>query len=117
LLLFGKARATYVPAFGAVNVAVPVRTDQSTYAAGASIRVAYAGMPGYPDDWIAIAPAGSADTSYLAYVLTNGQTSGTTTFTAPSAGTYVARAFPANTFARLAESPPFSTTGGTSRSP
>jgi hypothetical protein len=86
-------------------------TDQATYAVGARITVTYSGLPGNQQDWIAIAPEGSAATSYVAYVFTNGQQSGTATFTAPAAGSYVARAFPNNTFALLAESAPFGVPG------
>src|SRR4029077_17978428 len=74
-----------------------VTTDSSSYASGSTITVTYAGLPGNALDWVAIAPAGSATTSYVMYVFTNGQTSGTATFTAPAAGTYVARALPNNT--------------------
>jgi hypothetical protein len=88
-----------------------VSTDRASYAAGATITVTYSGLPGNPQDWIAIAPAGSATTSYVAYVFTNGQQSGTATFTAPAGGTYVARAFPNNTFDLLTESAAFSITG------
>jgi probable HAF family extracellular repeat protein len=85
-----------------------VSTDQASYAPGSTITVTYAGMPGYANDWIALASAGAANTSYVAYVATGGQSSGTATFTAPALGTYVARAFPQNTYARLAESATFS---------
>jgi hypothetical protein len=92
-----------------------VTTDSATYASGATITVTYSGLPGNVDDWIAIAPAGSGYTTYLAgYVFTNGQTSGTATFTAPAAGTYVARSFPNNTYALIAESVSFTVTGGVS---
>jgi hypothetical protein len=87
-----------------------VTTDQTSYASGATVTVTYGGLPGFADDWIAIAPAGAPNTTYLAYVFTNGQTSGTATFKAPAAGTYVARAFPHNTFSLLAQSPSFTAT-------
>ena len=73
--------------------ATTISTDQSSYSSGSTITVTYAGLPGNMHDWIAIAPAGSPNTSVLAFVFTNGQTSGTATFSAPAAGTYVARAF------------------------
>ncbi len=82
-------------------------TDKASYAPGTTVTVTYAGMPGYANDWIALASVGAANTSYVAYVFTGGQGSGTATFTAPALGTYVARAFPQNTFARLAESATF----------
>jgi hypothetical protein len=91
-----------------ITTATPVvTTDKSQYAPGATITVTYAGLPGNLDDWIAVAPAGAPDNTYVAYVFTNGQTSGTATFTSPAAGTYVARAYPNNTFAKLAESTSF----------
>ena len=48
--------------------------------------------------------AGAPSTSYLSYVFTWGQTAGTATFDAPAVGSYVARAFPNNTYEVLAES-------------
>jgi hypothetical protein len=87
-----------------------ISTDKLSYAVHDTVTVSYSGLPGNPDDWIGIAPAGSPNTTYLAYVLTNGQTSGTATFFAPAAGRYVARAFPNNTFALLAETASFAVT-------
>src|SRR5678816_4702673 len=87
--------------------AASISTDQTTYQPGATVTVSYAGLPGSQKDWIAIAPAGSDNTNYLAFVFTNGQTSGTATFTAPAAGSYVARAFSNNTFTLLVESSVF----------
>ena len=80
-------------AAGTGGAGVTISTNQSTYTSGATITVTYAGLPGNLHDWIAIAPAGSPNTSVLAFVFTNGQTSGTATFSAPAAGSYVARAF------------------------
>jgi len=85
----------------------PISTDKSTYTSGSTITVTYSGLPGNARDWIAIAPAGGANTSYTAFVYTNGQTSGTATFTAPADGTYVARSFTNDTFNLFAESAPF----------
>jgi hypothetical protein len=94
----------------AVAAATPpsVATDKLSYAPGSTITVTYGALPGNLQDWIALAPAGSPNTSYVAYVFTNGQQSGTATFAAPAAGSYVARAFPNNTFALLAQGPAFS---------
>jgi len=94
-----------------------ISTDHSTYAPGATITVTYAGLPGNALDWIAIAAAGAANTSYVAWVYTNGQTSGTATFTAPAAGSYVARAFQNNGFTLLAESAVFTSASGSAGSP
>jgi len=84
-----------------------VTTDQLAHVPGSTVTVTYAGLPGNARDWIAIAAAGSADTSYIAWVYSNGQTSGSATFTAPAAGSYVARTFSNDTFTLLAESAPF----------
>jgi alpha-tubulin suppressor-like RCC1 family protein len=93
----------------------PTISTGSTYIPGGTITVTYSGLPGNYLDWIAIAPAGSPDTTYLAYVFTSGQISGTATFTAPGYGSYVARAFSNNTYTLLAEStPPFTVAGGPS---
>jgi hypothetical protein len=73
-------------------VATQITTDKSSYAPGDPITVTYAGLPGNQHDWVAIAVAGSDTTAFVAWVYTNGQTSGTAMFTAPGAGTYVARA-------------------------
>jgi hypothetical protein len=89
-------------------------TDSSSYIPGATVTARYTGLPGNDDDWIAIAPAGSPDTTYLAYVFTGGQINGTASFTAPGVGSYVARAFSNNTYTLLAESNPFTVAGGPS---
>src|SRR6185295_9353802 len=94
------------PPFTVVEAAT-ISTDPTRYAPGATITATYSGLPGNADDWIALASAGSPNTTYLAYVFTGGQTSGTTTFTAPAAGSYVARSFPNNTYNLIAESAPF----------
>ena len=81
-----------------VTVAPPISTDKSSYAPGETITVTYSGLPGNQRDWIGIAVAGSPNESFLTYVYTGGQTSGTATFTAPlNGGSYVARSFPNDT--------------------
>jgi hypothetical protein len=101
---------TFVPVWESAPFAVntpTVTVDQASYNPGGTITVSYAGLPGNADDWIALAPAGSSNTTYVNYVFTGGQTSGTATFPAPALGTYVARAFPHNIFTLLAESASF----------
>jgi hypothetical protein len=93
-----------------VSGGATVSTDHASYAAGATVTVTYAGLPGSFHDWIAIAPAGSPNTSVVAFVFANGQTSGTATFSAPTGGTYVARAFANDDYILLAESAPFAST-------
>jgi hypothetical protein len=87
--------------------ALMVTTDQLTYVPGSTVTVTYAGLPGNAKDWIAIAAAGSANTSIVSWVYAHGQTSGTATFTAPAAGSFVARTFLNDTFTLIAESAPF----------
>src|SRR4029079_16782144 len=90
------------------SVSTPaISTDHATYAPGATVTVTYAGLPGNAHDWIAIAAAGGPNNSFVAFVYTNGQMSGTATFTAPASGTFVARAFLNDTFTLLAESSSF----------
>jgi hypothetical protein len=109
---------TYTPLVesAAFTVTAPITnytiaTDQSSYAAGGSVTVTYGGLPGYAKDWIAIAPAGSSATTFLAWVYTGGQTSGTATFKGPlQGGSYVARAFPNDTYTPLVESAAFTVT-------
>src|SRR4030095_5829546 len=88
-----------------------VSTDSSSYAAGATVTVTYTGLSGNVKDWIAIATSGADTTEYVAWVFTNGQTSGTATFTAPGIGAFVARAFENNTYSLVAESMPFAVNG------
>jgi hypothetical protein len=93
-----------------VSTGSTISTDKATYASGATVKVTYAGLPGNAHDWIALAPVGSAGTTYVAWVYTGGLTSGTATFTAPSAGSYVARALLNDTATLLAESASFTVT-------
>ena len=51
---------------------VTVTTNASSYNLGTTITATYSGMPGSPDDWIALATQGSADTSAVAYLYTGG---------------------------------------------
>jgi hypothetical protein len=94
----------------AVSTGSTISTDKATYVSGATVKVTYAGLPGNAHDWIALAPPGSPGTTYVAWVYTGGLTSGTATFTAPSAGSYVARAFLNDTATLLAESATFTVT-------
>src|SRR5262245_21386673 len=89
------------------TVGPAISTDKASYAPGETVTVTYAGLPGNQRDWIGISPAGSPASSYVAFVYTNGQTGGTATFTAPSSGSFVARAYLNDTFTVIAESAPF----------
>lgn len=90
-------------------VAPTLTTDQPVYDSLQPIVVSFSNMLGNPTDWIAIATPGSADTSYVAWVYTRGGSNGAATITTPLApGSYVARAFFANTTTKQAESAAFS---------
>jgi hypothetical protein len=89
--------------------AATVGADAAMYAVGQDIVVTWSGLPGNANDWIAIAPDGSADTSVLLWVYTAGQAAGSTTFVGGlgSAGSYVVRAFENDSYTRLGESAAF----------
>lgn len=64
------------------------------YAPGEAIEVAFSGMPGNDNDWVAIAGLAADDAPFLDYVYTGGQRSGSVTLTAPEIpGVYELRAF------------------------
>ncbi len=80
-----------------------------------NIIIDYAGMSGSSVDWIAIAPAGSPNTTYTQYKYTGGALSGSATFPNIPNGTYVARAFFNNSYVKQAETASsFTVTGGAS---
>lgn len=84
-----------------------VSTDLMTYTAGQSITVSWTNTPGNANDWIAIAPQGSPDSTVIRWVYTAGAASGMFTFEGVSAGSYVARAFLDNQYVKLGESAAF----------
>lgn len=88
---------------------VTVQTDSASYTAGQDITVTWSGLPGNANDWIALAPDGSADTTALLWVYTGGQAAGSTTFVGGlgTAGSYVARAFEDDSYNKLGESTAF----------
>ncbi|HXT99950.1 MAG TPA: hypothetical protein VN903_03095 [Polyangia bacterium] len=85
-----------------------IETDAAAYpVVPATVKVSYGSLPGNAKDWVAIASAGSSLTNFTSYVYTNGQTSGTATFSVTQQGKYVARTFLNNTYTLIAESAPF----------
>jgi hypothetical protein len=91
---------TVSPSTGPTTVSQTCSTTPCT--TSSTITVTYSGMPGYTNDYIALAQQGSAPTSYYKYVYTKGQTSGTVTFTSlPPGVSVVARAFQNNTTTQL----------------
>jgi hypothetical protein len=102
--LAGESTAFMVSASAATLV-----TDQSSYTVDQSITITWTGLPGNPTDWVALAPQGSSVETTTTWVYTGGVISGSYTFTGgiSTAGTYVSRAFPNNTYGLLVESAPF----------
>lgn len=102
--LLDETAAFTVGAIGGASV-----TTNASYAVGEDITVTWSGLPGNAQDWIAIAPEGSADTTVVVWVYTAGQAAGSATFSGGlgAAGSYVARAFQNNTYAKLDESAAF----------
>jgi hypothetical protein len=88
---------------------LPVSTDAATYAYRAPINVTYQTPSPEYQDWVDIAPAGSAPTSYVAWAYTGGFNEGTVTLQSGSLfpGTYVARFLLRNGFVVGGESAPF----------
>ncbi len=105
-------------------MAAVVTTSASTYAKNSVVVVHYTGMPGNATDWIAIAPDGSALSSYYAWVYTDGAVDGYAFFIVPNGGpnpvtpitpgNYVARGFENNTLTLADESPAFAVRDGVS---
>ncbi len=95
------------------NAAGTVTTDASTYTTVQTVTVSWSGLPGNQHDWIALAPDGSSDQTFVRWVYTNGAAAGSYAFDAPaSAGSYVARAFLNDTYVKLGESAVFMVTTG-----
>ncbi len=104
-----------------VTVPAPTITAAAaTVAAGASIDFVVVGGPANPADWVGLFATSAADTGYIAWQLLNGSTTAPTTglsgatlrFRAPLIpGTYEARFFRNNTYARLATSGMVTVTG------
>lgn len=86
-----------------VKVPSIAAAPDSVYTCG-EITVAYAGAPGYDDDWIAMYRSGSPDTSYITRQYLNGNENGTLILDAPDPGSYDFRMFENNTYNRLATS-------------
>jgi hypothetical protein len=85
----------------------------TTVDAGSSVTVTLAGSSGGDGDWLALAAAGAANTSYLSSIYVGtGVTTRTWTVTMPAtAGAYEFRLFLASTYNRAATSPAVTVTG------
>ncbi|MGA9099584.1 MAG: NosD domain-containing protein [Methanotrichaceae archaeon] len=86
-----------------VKVPSIAATPDSVYTSE-DITVAYAGAPGYDNDWIAMYKSGSPDTSYITRQYLGGKENGTLVLDTPNPGSYNFRMFENNTYDRLATS-------------
>jgi hypothetical protein len=91
-----------------------ISVDKSSYTIGERVVVSAGFLPGAANDWLSIATAGSADNSYVNYTFTNGELATSRAINGiTTAGSYVARAFFAGGYVKLAESPSFTVSGST----
>ncbi len=88
---------------GGMNNAM-VTASATTITLGSAVTATYAGLAATSTDWIALAVAGSPDTSYESFAYTNGTGSGSLSLTPAMNGSYVLRAFNNNSFLKVAES-------------
>ena len=89
---------------------VTLTASPATIAPRGTLTVTWEGI-GVPSatDWLALVPAGAADSSYVAWGYTTGASAGSTSLTIPPSvilGTYELRLFAQNSWQRLAVSEP-----------
>ena len=101
------ARAATSPPVTVAATGSPTLTvSATTVAAGSSVTVTLSNGTGSAYDWLAFAPVGAPNTSYLQWVWVGaGVTTKTWTVTVPTPGTYEFRLFLNNTYVRGATSP------------
>ncbi len=109
--LFGNGGTTKVATSPTVTVVPPPPASLSVSATsvpvGGSVTVTLVDGPGGPGDWLALAPAGSPDTSYLNWTYVGaGVLTRTWTVTLDSPGVYEFRLFIDGGYTRVATSPP-----------
>jgi subtilisin family serine protease len=98
--------ATSPPVTVAAVVSPSLTVSSTSVAAGTSVTVTLNNGTGATYDWLAFAPVGSPNTSYLQWVWVGaGVSTRTWTVTVPSPGTYEFRLFLNNTYTRGATSP------------
>lgn len=89
-----------------------VSSNAALYTVGDTVTINFSGLPGNQYDWVAVAQAGSPDSSYVRYDYTGGQVSGSRQYTGLPAGMYEARAFLNDTYTKLASSATFTINNG-----
>ncbi len=75
------------------NANTRIWLDQSNFRSGQAVTVYFSGMSGATSDWISIAKAGSAESSYHTYQYTGGKRQGSLVFQNLKDGNYEARAY------------------------
>jgi hypothetical protein len=86
---------------------VSVARDHAAYVANTPITITWSGLPGTATDWVGLAPEGAPATTVSAWAYTGGLAAGTRTFSLGTAGRYVARAFPSDSYTIAGESSAF----------
>jgi hypothetical protein len=99
---------------GAGPCAPVVSADKSAYSVGERVVVSAAFLPGAVTDWVAVSDAGSAATSYDAFVATNGFLEGSFSFSGIQGGSYEPRVYASGGYTILDSGPTFTVTGSTS---
>ncbi len=70
-----------------------VGTDKPSYKAGDTVLVFWAGLPGNPQDWVTVVPAGSSPDEWGQWTYTNGQATGAYQVSGLAAGDYEVRVY------------------------
>lgn len=112
----GSPATTTWTSLSATQGTVSLSTNATSYAVGATITVTFAGA-WRTLDWLTVSANGSAWNSYVEFKYTNNLStgpasvtaSGTVTFTAPAAGTYVVRMLSNDSFDAIHQSATFTT--------
>lgn len=103
----GNAIAAESAPFTVEAANTTVTTDKTTYAFNETVNVSYANMLGNSEDWISIAPQGSPPEEFSWWEYSSGGFAGSLSLSTLPPGTFVARAYFADTFVVRAESAPF----------
>ncbi len=73
--------------------AATVGTDKATYKVGETVVVFWSGLPGNPQDWVTVAPAGSSPDEWGQWTYTSGQATGAYQVQGLTPGDYEARVY------------------------